>query len=302
MFERLGVVTNIWAKEIENGARFDDLMVEFGENGFRDMEVREGDYLRASEFGSLIQELEAAMPDYTDAAFKTICDAVWYSIQKKGGFDPINTKHLKLFEQVVNFVQKAARLTLSYAMSHPWLSKPNDLQEDTQKVIVAKKLAYLLCPSQARLRLVDLDTEGEIDVNAAIDNLKRYNALLPRYPMTFAVENARQSAVLTLQLAAEGGAKLTYDETNTYLADGTTLNPPNDFWSNVKMDDLTSVHFKQKTESGVLTEVSDGYVDFKTIKQHLQSRNYAGDLLLENTPTEHSLTNALNSREYLLSC
>ena len=46
MFEKLGIVTNIWAKEIENGARFDDLMVEFGTNGFRDMEVREGDYLR----------------------------------------------------------------------------------------------------------------------------------------------------------------------------------------------------------------------------------------------------------------
>ena len=41
MFEKLGIVTNIWAEEIENGARFDELMVEFGENGFKDMEVRE---------------------------------------------------------------------------------------------------------------------------------------------------------------------------------------------------------------------------------------------------------------------
>ena len=84
-------------------------------------------------------------------------------------------------------------------MSHPWLSAPNDIKVDTQKIIIAKKLAYLLCPSRARLRLVDLETEGEIDEDAAIDNLKRYNTLLPEYPMIFAVENARQSAPLTLK-------------------------------------------------------------------------------------------------------
>ena len=302
MFERLGIVTNIWAKEIENGARFDDLMVEFGVNGFRDMEVREGDYLRNSEFGSLIQKLEEAMLDYTDAEFKTICDVLWNSTATNDGFELDKIKHRALFKEIAEFVRKAAGLTLSYAMSHPWLSKPIDSKIGTQKIVSAKKLVYLLCPSRARLRLVDLDTEGEIDENIAIANLKRYASLLPEYPMIFAVENARQSAVLTLRLAVAGGAKLTYDETNTYLADGTTLNLPEEFWGNVKMDNLTSVHFKQKTEAGVLSEVGEGYVDFKAIKQQLQSKNYTGDLLLENAPTIHSLADALNSRDYLLGC
>lgn len=162
-----------------------------------------------------------------------------------------------------------------------------------------KKLAYLLCPQRPRLRLVDLDTEGDIDEPAAIANLKHYAALLPDYPMIFAVENARQTATLTLKLAVAGGAKLTYDETNTYRADGTTLNPPDEFWAAVKMTDLTSVHFKQKTEDGVLSEVGDGYVDFRAIAGHLKTQNYTGDLLLENTPTAHSLRDALRSREYL---
>ena len=35
MFEKLGIVTNIWAEEIEKGARFDELMVEFGATGSR---------------------------------------------------------------------------------------------------------------------------------------------------------------------------------------------------------------------------------------------------------------------------
>ena len=231
MFEKLGIVTNIWAKEIENGSLFADLMVEFGVNGFRDMEVREGDYLRSSEFGQLIQNIETAMLDYSDVDFKFICDLAWNSATSEWIDE---TKHPVMFTEVVNFVHKALGLTLSYAMSHPWLSAPNDIEDDNQKMIMAKKLAYLLCPQRARLRLVDLETEGEIDENTAIANLKRYTSLLPEYPMIFAVENARQSAPLTLKLAVAGGAKLTYDETNTYLADGTTLNPPEVFWNSVK--------------------------------------------------------------------
>lgn len=295
MFEKLGIVTNIWSEEVENGARFDALMVEFGANGFKDMEVREGDYLRNSEFGKLIHQLESAMPEYTDAEYKIICDAVWTE-------HPYETKHPSLFVEIASFVQKASGLTLSYAMSHPWLSSPQDSEADTQQIVQAKKLAYLLCPARPRLRLVDPDTEGDIDESAAIANVKHYNALLPDFPMIFAVENARQTATLTLKLAVAGGAKLTYDETNTYRADGTTVNPPDEFWGAVKMEDLTSVHFKQKTEDGVLTEVGDGFVDFGAIAERLKTQHYTGDLLLENTPTAHSLQDALRSREYLLSC
>ena len=294
MFEKLGIVTNIWAEEIENGARFAELMVEFGANGFKDMEVREGDYLRNSEFGQLIQELEAAMPAYTDTEFRTICDAVWTE-------QLYQTQHVPLFEAIAAFTEKAFGLRLSYAMSHPWLSRATDNKTDTQQIIQAKKLAYLLCPERPRLRLVDLDTEGDIDASAAIANLKHYAALLPEYPMIFAVENARQTATLTLKLAVAGGAKLTYDETNTYRADGTTVNAPVEFWSAVEMTDLTSVHFKQKTETGVLSEVGDGYVNFRAIAAHLKTRGYTGDLLLENRPTMRSLQDAIQSRVYLLN-
>ncbi len=294
MFEKLGIVTNIWAEEIDTGARFDDLMVAFGANGFKAMEVREGDYLRNSEFGALIQQIESAMPAYTDTEFKTICDAVWTE-------KPFQTAHRTLFEAFAAFARKAEGLTLSYAMAHPWLSSPIDRETDTQQIVKAKKLAYLLCPESPRLRLVDLDTEGDIDESAAIANLKRYDALLPDSPMVFAVENARQPATLTLTLAVAGGVKLTYDETNTYRADGTTLNDPAEFWAAVTMADLTSVHFKQKTEDGVLSAVGDGYVNFGAIAEHLRTRGYTGDLLLENTPTQHALQDAVRSREYLCS-
>ncbi len=293
MFEKLGIVTNIWAVAMENGSSFEDCLVTFGKAQLTDMEVREGPYLRNSAFGSLLKQLESAMPTYTDADWKAFCEAIWNE-------EPLQTEHPELFDKVAVFVQKASeyKLTLSYAMSHPWLRSPADIDADTQQIIRGKKLAYLLCPAQARLRVVDLDTE-ELRELQAVSNLKRYNALVPDYPITFAVENARQSALLTLELAIAGGAKLTYDEANTYRADGTTLNSPDEFWSAVKMENLTSVHFKQKTGAGVLNSIEDGFVDFQTIANHLRTRGYTGDLLLENSSTSSALMDALASREYL---
>ena len=248
-----------------------------------------------SAFGDLIAQVEAAMPAYTDAEFRGICDAL------RGG-DAVETAHPDLFASVRTFMEKAAPLTLSYAMSNRWLAGGDVTEADRAEIARGKKLAYLLCPARPRLRLVDIETEGTIDEAAAIATLKDYEAVLPEYPMLFAVENARQTATQTLKIAVAAGARLTYDETNTYRADGTTLNAPSEFWNAVRMEDLTSVHFKQKTEAGVLSVVGDGFVDFRAIAKHLRTGNYTGDLLLENRPTERSLQDALESRAYLMAC
>ena len=298
IFEKLGVVTNIWTKRIDDGDRFEDLARQFGDHGFKDMEVREGDYLRNSEFGGLIGQVETAMGRYTDEQWKAICDAIW-----EGGQDAaVTVEDSTLFKRFSAFVELTRDLKLSYAMSHSWLAAPEDLETDTQQIIQAKKLAYLLCPANARLRIVGLaPTGGKTDPQAAVANVKRYRALLPNCPMVFAVENSRQPATFTLDLAVQGGALLTYDEANTYRDDGTTVNPPEEFWSAVKMEDLTSVHFKQKTADGVLSQVGNGYVDFAAIGKRLVTGGYQGDLLLENTPTDQPLEDAVSSRVYLSS-
>jgi hypothetical protein len=77
MFEKLGVVTNVWAERLVRGDRFEDLARQFGDNGFKHMEVRDGDYLRNSAFGSLIQEIESAMESCTDDQWKGICETMW---------------------------------------------------------------------------------------------------------------------------------------------------------------------------------------------------------------------------------
>ena len=109
------------------------------------------------------------------------------------------------------FVGKAKDLVLSYAISHPWLSQPEDVEAENQRMIQAMKLAYLLCPHHARLRLADYESTGELDPLVVIANFRRYRSFLSSYAMVFAVENALQPATVTLDLAVQGGALLTCD-------------------------------------------------------------------------------------------
>jgi sugar phosphate isomerase/epimerase len=67
------------------------------------------------------------------------------------------------------------------------------------------------------------------------------------------------------------------------------------------MEDFTSVHFKQKTTDGVLSQVGDGFVDFAAIARRLKAGGYKGDLLLENRATDQPLEDAIRSRTYLSS-
>lgn len=299
MYEKLGIVTNIWAKRMESGDSFEDLASKFGENGFREMEVRDHNYLRNSKFGDMMREIEAAMDAYTDEGWKAICEALRRGTSWNG---LIKAHHKSLFDKLSEFVGKMSGLTLSFAASHVWLAEPDDLHADNAKIIQAKKFAYLLCPHAPRFRIVDVETDGEIDTQVAIANAKRYKSLLPSYPMVFALEHGRQSATWTLELARHGGCPLIYDQANTFRSDGTASNRPEDFWSTVRNEDLASVHIKQRTADGFSTRIADGFVDFKSIAKHLDRLGYKGDLLIENTATDQPLEDALVSREYLLKC
>ncbi len=298
MFEKLGIVTNIWAERLERGDRFEDLLTLFYKNGFEHMEIRDGDYLRQSGFGEFLHHIEAAMTRYTDAEWKAICEDIAVS---QPSSNLIKAEDHAVFGHAKELFKSATGIVFSYAMAYPWHVLPDTIEVDNQRIARAKKLAYFFCPNQARLRLVDPEFSGEVDTSATIVNLKRYGGVLPNYSLILAVENAQLTAPLTLNLAAQGGVLLAYDEANTFKTDGTSLTPPADFWNAVRMDLLTSVHLKQKTSDGVTTQINDGYVDFKAILKRLKKDGYSGDLLLENAPTDEPLHDAVKSREYLLS-
>ena len=297
MLSKLGIVTNIWATRIEAGDRFEDLMEQFSKNGFKYMEIRDGDYLRLSEFGRFMCEIEAAMGRYSDDEWKQIGEG----IEKAEVFDTIiKPEDQELFKKFQQFSQRAADVEISYAMAHPWLNLYKEPDGDNATIIQAKKLAYLLCPEAARLRLVDPEFTGDVDMSTAVSNLKRYSDSLDSYPIILAVENAKSPATITFDVSEQAGVKLAYDEANTYGIDGIPVNPPEAFWDAVKIDSLTSVHIKQKTADGVTPEICDGYVDFRAILGRLKAGGYDSDLLLENAPTDRPLEDAIKSREYLM--
>jgi len=299
MFEKLGVVTNSWAASIENSVCFEDLVVLFVSNGFRHIEVRDGDYLRQSEFGRFINKIEQASSCYSHKDWQKICDLLPESRALEGF---INKEHLSIFKHLADLFQASEGAFFSYAISHPWLTRPKDSKADNDHISQAIKLAYLLCPRQARLRLVDLEALDPVDSQAAVANLKRYGLLLPDYPVALAVENALQPAPLIVELATAGGVGLAYDEANNYLQNGRALNTPEAFWQAVRLKNLVSVHLKQKTDQGVLSCLGEGFVDIPALVGRLSNCGYSGDLLLEYLPTDQPLKNAIQSRTFLMGC
>ena len=298
MLEKLGVVSNTWEKRLAAGDRFEDLTVEFCRNGFKHIEIRDGDYLRSTEMGRFFEKIESAMDRFSDAQWKTLCD----NRNQPGAFDHrFDARDMDLFHSIASFAKETAEAKFSYAMSHPWESRVDSIDADNRIITRALKLACLICPGSPRLRLVDTRFKGPVDQETAVSNLNRYRGLADHYCVEFCIENALLPATATLELARKGKARFVYDEANTYATDGTTLNPPGDFWNALDVGLLTSVHIKQKTAAGVSSVIGDGYVDFRKILGRLEKANYPGDLLIENAPSENPLEDAIRSRQTLLA-
>ena len=296
MFDKIGVVTNCWSEVMEGGKRFEDLAVQFAENGFCQLEIRDGDYLQNSEFGEFLKQIQNAMDRYEDSQWRQISDEIH---QSEKWTSMVKGEDRPLWDRVYEFSRMTEDIVFSYAIAHPWLSTPENIDKDDSGIRDSIKLAYLLYPQNARLRLVDLDTSGELDGEAAVSNLKRYGSLLPELPVSLAVENAHRSTLEILELALLGKAKLAYDEANIYQLDGSAFNAPEAFWQTIKKEDLISVHLKQKTADGVLSIVGDGYVDFQTLFNHTRNMDYDGDWLFENIPSAQPLEDTIKSRSYI---
>ena len=83
MYEKIGIVTNIWAQRMDQGDSFIDLVQQFGQNGFTQFEVRDGDYLRQSIFGDFLEKLKDVMGNYNTEEWEEICRSIWQSTEKK---------------------------------------------------------------------------------------------------------------------------------------------------------------------------------------------------------------------------
>jgi sugar phosphate isomerase/epimerase len=295
--EKLGVVSTIWAKCLLAGDRFEDLALCFGREGFSDIEIRDGDYLRNSDFGLLLSEIEKVSEHYPAAAWKGVCEALSAGGDPAAAIRPVDRP---FFERIRRFQEKTLGITFTYALQHPWLSRPDDEEAHDRRIISAKKLAFLFSSPCARMRLVDLSSPEPIDTSAAAANLGRYLSLASEIPVIQAVENSNKSALLTWKIAAGAGFFMIYDEANLYLPGGRILEPPVRFWESLAPRSLVSVHLKQKSAEGILPHLGPGRVDLSGILSWVRKISFTGDLLLENAAAENPLQEAEKSRNYLL--
>ncbi|MFC1580855.1 hypothetical protein ACFL4N_08075, partial [Thermodesulfobacteriota bacterium] len=205
--------------------------------------------------------------------------------------------------RATRFVEITQGLVITYAAAHRWLNAPGNVEEDNERIRKAIKLAYLLCtPGMERLRLVDIEPLAEIEKETAVSNLNRYRSLLPGYPMTYAVEHAHQTLSQTLDLALQGGFLFAYDEANIFIKGGPVPGELDDFWTKVELNDLTSIHLKQRVEEGFSNSLAtEGLVDFSVLLERLQAIGFDGEFLLENVPTDQAMEDALESRAFILA-
>jgi hypothetical protein len=140
-----------------------------------------------------------------------------------------------------------------------------------------------------------------LDSVAAVENLKRYQAMATAAEVIFTVENAFHPAPDFLELTRAGGVPLAYDEANNKSPDGRLLNTADEFWDIARVEELSSIHIKQKDETGLLPCLGEGFVDIRSLLRRLEEGGYAGDLLLEFAPTEDPLADAIGCRNYLLA-
>ncbi len=299
MFDKLGIVSNCLARRLAQNDGFEKLIGTFVQHGFMHIEIRDGDYLRNSNFGKVIEGLETALQHYSDREWQGLCVAIHDG--KSHQVPGLQTRDQGSINFIARLLKQNPDIVLSYAMAHPWTRPPENRTDDDRDIIQAKKIAYLLSPANARLRLVDMNVKTPLDKKAAVFNLQRYQALAPEFPLTLAVENSALPAHVILDLAVQGNIHLAYDEANVFYPDGTPMGDPERFWERVTAHRLISVHLKQKNHDGVLASLGEGFVDLPMLVNRLSELPYKGDWLLECQATDQPLQDAIHSREILLT-
>jgi len=296
MLERLGIITNCWRKVLDDGESFESLATAFCCEGFREIEIRDGEYLRRSSIARVIDGIEKTAFHYGPERWRGICEC----IHRSAGWRPLaEDADRALLEAAAGLVEQTRGAVYSYAMAFPWLSPSQDPAADERRIASALALACMLNPRSPRLRLVSLEAASAPDSKAAVSNLLRYLAEARKLGVLLTVENALHPAPVIHALAVSGGVPLTYDEANNYRPDGAELSSSAVFRRNLRVEHLASVHLKQKNGKGVPSRLTDGYVDIRELLAWLAGIGYTGDLLLEFAPADDPLTGATESRAYL---
>ena len=299
MIEKLGIVTNCLAKRLDQKDSFQKLIGEFVRNKFMHIEIRDGDYLRRSDFGATLQGLETAMQFYRATEWRQICTALHHPAVH--ALPSLRTQDRRPIKDFSRLLQINSDVVFSYAMAHPWMRRPEKAAKEDARIIQALKIAYLLSPSKARLRLVDLEGETPWNETTVLSNLRRYQSLAPECPVNLAVENSGLPPQVILGLAVKGNIHLAYDEANNYYPDGRPLADIEIFWKHVEAHHIISVHLKQKNHAGVCARLGEGFVDVPLLLERLSDKGYQGDWLLEYRATDQPVQDAIHSRETLLS-
>jgi len=260
-----GLVSNCWRSQLSSGVDLVELIAEAADRGLQVIELRQG----------CLGSYESGDTDIPDA--------------------------LRLSE----LPQRFPSLSFSIAMSVPFLcelSSADDLLLDAGRSAAVAVAGV----RQPHLRLVDLDSPFEIDGAVARTNLVRMCQGMESCDGVLSVEHAFQSwhGFIGALRSARGTLgrqqhrlRLCFDPCNLCIADAAvdvavaarSLEP----------DEVSMIHFKQCRDGSVLSDVSDGCVNWRAIGDVLNSMPFQGPALFEVSSGSEIWTQISASRKYL---
>jgi sugar phosphate isomerase/epimerase len=272
----LGIVSNCWKAQFDQGQRLEDLISEAERRGLRAVELRQGSL---GEYETALPE--AAMPASSVAARR-------------------------------RFRELAARfpsVKLNLAVNLPCFS--SRMEGAADRLIAALHVASALATDgKPHVRLVDTETRDRSWDEAAVKAIGQAIAQLATPVIKvggwLSVENAYQPWSVfwpAMQVARknlrENASRLRccFDPCNLLLTE-----PPGDvpgIVESMSPADVSMIHLKQRRDGQIQRDVSDGDLAWPILLDSLDRRNHSGPFLFEVTPDEKLWENIEQSVRFL---
>lgn len=270
---KLGLVSNCWQKQLEEGTDLIDLVAEATQFGFSRVELRQ----------TCLGRFEQGDPPVPDAA----------ALQELANSFP--------------------DVEFNVAVNVPFLGPLNNSTQLGPVFEAAVEGALAVAGThRPHLRLVDLSTSGADFLSYVTNNtcqLAPWAKPMIEHNGWLSLEHSLQpwqpfhdTLTATRDLLGDKAnhLRLCYDPVNLFFSD-TDPNPAA-VTRSLSPDEISMIHFKQRCDGEILGNMSDGDVDWRDQAHGIREIDFDGTFLFEIRSTENVWDELHRSVEYLRHC
>lgn len=264
---RIGIVSNCWKVQLDEGTGLDDLVEEAWDRGYGAIELRQGCVGRFERGADFLPDATAlsVLPQRVPDVQFDVAIAVPFLSPGLSPDDPLLRTGLKAADAVSGGFRPHLRLVDTFTASPPDAS--------------ADQLAQALVPWADYLT----DRGGWLSLEHARQPWQLFRGVFDR---------------LRDLLGPNGNhVRLCYDPVNLLFASDRPR--PEQVTESLHAADLSMVHLKQAVGSEILSQVTDGAIDWSMQLGLLRTAGFQGPFLFEIAPDRNIWSNLDASWQYL---